>query len=60
MISFEAIVEAAEQGPFHVRLENGHRLEATAGGRLAHLPGVHGRVELSTHPLGGWRFIAQP
>jgi translation initiation factor IF-1 len=57
LISFEAVVEASEPGRFHVRLRNGHRLKASASGG-PHLPGREGRVELSPHPCGGWRFIA--
>jgi len=57
LISFEAVVEASELGRFHVRLGNGHRLKASADGALP--PGLEGRVELSPHPCGGWRFITE-
>jgi len=57
LISFEAVVEACEHGRLHVRLRNGHRLRASAAGG-PHPPGLKGRVELSLHPRGGWRFAA--
>ena len=54
LISFAAVTaKAASDRGVRVRLRNDHRLRAV-GAR--HPPGVKGRVELSPHPAGGWRF----
>jgi hypothetical protein len=56
LISFPAVaLRAAEDGFACVELASGRRLRARSEVRAADLAG---RVELSPHPLGGWRFRA--